>query len=88
MKNDNYNRQTIAEHGTTQWFDAEVRPLVAADDGMLVVGRTHSLWFVGRVTAGGETIMPLPGAAQGDPDIDASLVVVYALLDPPLRVGD
>lgn len=69
---------------TTRWFDADVRPIAASDDGMIIVGRTHSLWFVGRVAAGGELIVPLPGAAAGDPDIATSLVVVYALLDPPV----
>jgi hypothetical protein len=85
VNQDQNARQTIVERQETQWFDAEVRPLVAADDGMLIAGRTHSLWFVGRVAAGGELIVPLPGAAPGEPDIAASLVVVYALLDPPVR---
>lgn len=88
MTNDSNVRRTIEERQETQWFDAEVRPIVAADDGMLITGRTHSLWFVGRVAAGGELIVPLPGAAPGEPDIAASLVVVYALLDPPLRIRD
>lgn len=68
----------------TRWFDADVRPITAADNGMIVVGRTHSLWFVGRVADGGQLVVPLPGAAAGDPDIATSLVIVYALLDPPV----
>lgn len=51
---------------------------------MIIVGRTHSLWFVGRVAAAGELIAPLSGFDAGEPDIAASLVVVYALLDPPV----
>lgn len=79
-----HDRLMIAEPPSTQWYESAVRPIVAADNGMLVVGRTGSHWFVGQVTAAGTLIEPLP-AANGAP-VETESVIVYTLLDPPVRL--
>jgi hypothetical protein len=75
----------LEEPRETQWYEAAVRPIVAADDGLLVVGRTRSHWFVGQVTAAGATINPLPTTGDSLP-LETTTVIVYTLLDLPVRL--
>lgn len=81
------NRQTIAESFPTQWYDSDIRPIVAADDGKLVVGRTGSQWFVGRIEEDGSLIERLSVDGTGTEPIPVWSVVAYALLDPPVESG-
>lgn len=74
----------IAEPPATQWYECAVRPIVAADNGMLVVGRTSDHWFVGQITAAGTLIEPLSTADGAS--VETQSVIVYTLLDPPVRL--
>ncbi len=85
MPHAEHDRLVIGEPRETQWYEAGVRPIVAADDGLLVVGRTGSHWFVGQVSAAGSLINPLP-TPGGSVPIETKVVIVYTLLDPPVRL--